>query len=345
MVKARAGLALVLVSLGTVAATVSCGSDETTGGGGLITGGSGGIGGTTGTSAGASAVGRGGSASGSAGSAATGNGTLGAPCTADATCGAGMMCLLSNGTELAGGGPPDGVCTLVCTVDADCAAAEPGAGCVAFDQTSTTGYCFESCVSGNPTTAAMKCQGRPDFVCVDLSTDGSGQTFCQPQCQSDAECGAGVFCNPIDGLCEATKQTGDPVGTPCDPNAATDKCLGFCITTSAPNVTPATGVCVQFCSGEAECMFTGEKAGGICAGNNPAFRDPGFCEPSCNCDSDCPLPGDICQAWAPNTPAQLKTDLGTAGFCFPNAVGSTELTCSGGEAGAGNTPGAAGAAN
>lgn len=339
MVKARAWLALVLVSLGTVAATVSCGSDETTGGGGLITGGSGGTVGTGG--GGATAVGRGGSA-GSSG--ATGSGTLGSPCLADSSCAAGLTCLLSNGTALAGGGPPDGVCTAVCSADPDCASAEPGAGCIFFDQTSATGYCFESCVAGQPMVAASKCQGRPDFVCEDLSLDGSGDNFCQPQCQSDGECGPGVFCNPKDGLCEAAKPTGAPVGTPCDPNAATNTCLGFCITTSAANVTPATGVCVEFCSGESECMFTGTKAGGLCAGNNPAFRDPGFCEPSCNCDSDCPLPGDICQAWGASAPTQLVSDLGTAGFCFPNAVGSTELTCSGGEAGAGNTPGAAGAA-
>lgn len=347
MVKARAWLALGLVSLGTVAATVSCGSDETTGVGGLITGGGGGTVGTD--TGGATAVGRGGGSTavglgGSAGS--TGSGALGSPCKADANCGAGLTCLQPNGTELGGGGPPDGLCTLVCTTNDDCTPAEPGAGCVTFDQIGTTGYCFESCVTGNPMDPTTKCQGRADFLCVDLSTTGAGDTFCQPQCQNDAECGPGVFCNPIDGLCEATKPTGDPVGTACDPNAATNTCLGFCITTSAANVTPATGTCVEPCSGVTECMFTGTKAGGFCAGGNPALFDIGYCEPACNCDSDCPIPGDVCQAWGTGGLfTQLQTDLGTAGFCFPNALGSTELTCSGGEAGAGNTPGAAGAAN
>ncbi len=291
-------------------------------------------------------MGVGGGSIGIGGSTVAASGLLGSTCAADSDCGAGLTCLPSNGTELGGGGPSNGLCTQVCTTDDDCAGAEPGAGCVFFDQSSTTGFCFESCVTGNPTSVATKCQGRADLVCIDLSTTGAGDTFCQPQCQSDVQCGTGALCNPVDGLCEATKPTGDPVGTACDPNAATDKCLGFCLPTSAANVTPATGTCVQFCSGVTECMFTGAKAGGFCAGGNPALFDPGYCEPGCNCDSDCPIPGDVCQAWGTGALfTQLETDLGTAGFCFPNALGSTELTCSGGEAGAGNTPGAAGASD
>lgn len=339
MVKARTWLALGLMSLGTIAAVVGCGSDETTGGGGgLITAGAGGTAGTGGTGA----VGRGGSTA-SGGSSGTGTiaaGNLGATCTSDLDCGS-LTCLLPTGTELGSGGPGLGMCTQTCKSDLDCDAAEPGAGCIPVS--STVAYCFEACTVGNPTTASAKCQGRADFLCTDLSTamDGS-ETFCVPLCQSDDECGTGAYCSPKSGLCQKTKPTGDPLGTACDPNATDDTCAGFCLQTSADGAKPVTGACTQVCSGATECNFNGSKAGGFCARvpGDGGFLDIGLCEPSCNCDSDCKFPGDVCQAWTANANASLVKDLGTDGFCFPNATGSTELTCGeGGAGGMGNMPG------
>ena len=336
MVKARTWLALGLMSFGTLAAVVGCGSDETTGpGGGLITAGSGGTAG----SAGSGAVGRGGSSA-SGGSAGTGSitpGSLGSPCSSDLDCG-GLTCILPDGTDFGSGGPGQGMCSQTCKSDLDCDAAEAGAGCVSFD--GTTGYCFEACSTGTPTAATSKCQGRPDFVCFDLSqaSDGSA-TFCLPQCQADAECPTGNYCNEKSGLCEKTKPTGSPAGTACDPSATTDSCLGRCFFTDANDMTK--GVCADFCSAGTECHFTGTKPGGICQPTTKGggLYDPGICEYGCNCDSDCAVAGDVCQAWLASE-ATLKTDLGTDGFCFPNATGSTELTCGeGGAGGQGNTPG------
>lgn len=336
MVKARAWLALVVISFGTLAATVSCGSDEVTGGpgvgGGLITGGTGGAAGKGG------AVGRGGTGGGTGTVVAGG---LGLPCLADIDCGDGLTCLVSNGTDLGTGGPANGLCTLSCTQDTDCASAETGAGCVSFD--GVNGVCLESCVPGNPLDMNTKCQGRSDFLCADLAQTGNPPApFCVPLCQFDAQCGTGAFCNPLSGLCEKTRRTGDPVGTPCDPSATTDRCLGFCLQTSATGVTPVTGACTEFCSAGTECFYTGAKPGGFCARipQGSGLLDLGICESSCNCDSDCPFPGDVCQAWFANA-GVLETDLASAGFCFPNATGATELTC--GSAGTGNTPGSAGA--
>src|SRR6201996_2832300 len=80
VVKARTWLALGLMSMGTLAATVGCGSDETTGpGGGLIGAGAGGT-----SAGGTGAVGRGGSSSGgSSGSGAVAS-SLGLKCQSDA---------------------------------------------------------------------------------------------------------------------------------------------------------------------------------------------------------------------------------------------------------------------
>src|SRR6188768_746886 len=79
VVKTRTWFTLFIVSLGTVAATVSCGSDEATGGGG---GGSGG--GIISAGGRAGGVGRAGSGGG------TSSSPIGSSCTTDAQCGAGL---------------------------------------------------------------------------------------------------------------------------------------------------------------------------------------------------------------------------------------------------------------
>jgi hypothetical protein len=341
VIKARTWLALVLVSFGTLAATVSCGSDEVTGGGvggGLITGA--GNGGAAGKGGGA--VGRGGS-SGTGGSSSLVS-TLGQSCALDSDCGGGLTCLLPNNDSLGTGGPANGACSLPCTQNSDCTAVEAGAGCVSFD--GTTGFCFQSCVLGDVPDITTKCQGRPDFLCVDFAAAADpSNPLCTPLCQADLQCGSGAYCSPQTGLCVKTKPTGDPIGTACDPNAVTDTCLGFCLPTSPTGAVVVTGACADICSGGTSCLFTGSKPGGYCATpTGTSLLELALCEPLCNCDSDCPFPGDVCQAWLPAA-SMLQTQFGSAGFCFPNANGSTELTCSeGGAGGAGGAPGTGGAA-
>ncbi|HYQ28241.1 MAG TPA: hypothetical protein VER04_13520, partial [Polyangiaceae bacterium] len=87
MVKARTWFALFIVSVGTIAATASCGSDEATGGSGggsIITGGGIGGGGHPGS------IGR--SGFGGGGGTSTSGSSLGAECTSDAQCGEGLIC-------------------------------------------------------------------------------------------------------------------------------------------------------------------------------------------------------------------------------------------------------------
>ena len=152
--------------------------------------------------------------------------------------------------------------------------------------------------------------------------------FCIPLCRSDLECGTGLYCNKGSGLCSKTKPTGDPVGTPCSPDAATATCAGFCIRTSADNVKPVTGVCAEYCSGLLDCMYDGDKPGGLCAGqfsDTFGILDLGYCEPSCECTGQCPFPDDQCRAWNASEQS-LAQDLGKPGLCYPNVTDSTELT-------------------
>jgi hypothetical protein len=196
-------------------------------------------------------------------------------------------------------------------------------------------------VIGDVPDLTTKCQGRADFLCADFAATGDpSNPLCAPWCQSDSQCGTGAYCSQQTGLCVNTKPTGKPIGTACDPNATTDTCLGFCLQTSPTTAAVVTGACADICSGGTSCLFTGSKAGGFCARvpTGSSLLDVALCESVCNCDSDCPFPGDVCQAWLP-ADAQVAAQYGTAGFCFPNATGSTELTCS--EGGAGGTPGIA----
>ncbi|MEO7037647.1 MAG: hypothetical protein ABI548_27060 [Polyangiaceae bacterium] len=333
MIKARAWFTLLLVSVGTVAATASCGSDEATGGGGGAAGG-----GLIGASGKAGAMGRAGSGGGTGTGTST---TLGATCGADSDCDSGMTCLLPSSTDLLGGGPSLGMCTLACASDDDCTALETGAGCIPVGEAdTTTAFCFESCMTGDPGTAT-KCQNRSDVACRDISTNATPAPFCVPQCRADAECGAGLYCNTRNGVCTKTKPTGDPVGTACDSNATTNNCAGICI--GAPDSTGAavSGFCADLCSGLSACEFTGMKAGGFCLGalsSDFSVGDVGYCEPTCGCTADCAIQGDVCRGWGTTSAEQqLKTALGADGLCYPAVAGSVELSC--GEGGAGGAGG------
>ena len=357
MVNARTWFTLFIISVGTVAATASCGSDEAigggagSGGGGIIPGaGSGGVaGGTMGRSgSGNSGTGGGGTASGA---------LLGSPCTEDADCGQGAVCFTGDG------GPSHGMCTLACS-DGDagqleCDAYKPGSACIGIGTSAATvkRYCFDSCELGEPEPQDLdsKCFGRPDFVCFNFGSAAASAPFCRPLCRSDAECGNGLFCNKDYGLCTKAKPpVGDPVGTPCDASADTTTCGGICLPVSADD--PTVGQCVELCSLGSECMYgsgSDPAPGGLCSGKltqSSGTFDLGFCLPNCECTSDCVLGTQVCRKWASNEDeAGLEQALGAPGLCYGNTIGSVELSCgaggdgAGGAGGEGNLPGMGGA--
>jgi hypothetical protein len=338
VVNARTWFTLFIISLGTVAATASCGSDEATGG-------SGGNGSIISGGGRAGSVGR----AGSGGGSNVGSTALGTECSSDAQCGDGLICAKANGTLFGGAGPSKGMCTMPCEPGGtECGALKAGAECFDFSTTAETqGYCLDACEQDTPVDVTSKCAGRSDFVCVDLGEDAV-LPFCVPHCRSDAECGTGLFCDKSSllGLCSKTKPpAGDPVGSDCTPSATSNTCEGYCIRTSADGVTPVTGSCVELCSGGSECMYgsgSNPAPGGFCGG---ALSDPfgaidlGYCLPNCSCSGDCKLPGDLCRKW-PDADRDLADVLGAPGVCYPVVAQSVELTC--GEGGAGGAGGAGG---
>ena len=336
MVKARTWFSLFIMSVLTVGATASCGSDEATGGNGGASGGS-----IIGAGGG---IGR----SGSGGGSNTNSSKLGSTCTSDASCGAGLVCLKANSTELGSGGPANGLCTLPCESTDECDAVEAGSACFNFGtQAAPSLYCLEACTQGPP-GVEPKCKDRPDFACTDLAaaTAPAADPFCLPLCRYDEECGAGLFCSQRTGLCSKTKPTGDPFGTPCDPSATTDPCEGFCVQTSATGETPVRGQCAEVCAGNFPCNYTGTQPGGLCVvPSSLGDLDLAICRPNCECQSDC-LGDDFCRAWSTTNADELaiKEVLGNAdGLCFPNVTGSVAIECEG-TGGAGGATGAAGAA-
>jgi hypothetical protein len=348
LVNARTWLTLFLVSFGTALATASCGSSDPGspgsagvtgvnmggGGGGALSGGGLGAGASAGavSTPGAGATGR----AGSGGGSGVSTGTLGSMCASDTDCAGGLSCLTPDSTDLGSGGPSLGLCTATCVSDANCGGFEIGAGCVNVGTvTAPKGFCFEACtLGGDASVINTKCQGRLDFACTDLSTTTTPDPFCLPRCINDVECGTGLFCDTRSGLCAKTMATGDAVGTPCDPSAATNSCRGICLRTSS-----TVGECAELCSGLVPCMFTGQVPGGLCAGAiTQAFGplDLGYCEPNCKCTTDCKFTGDRCRAWAA-TEAPFKTTLGADGLCLANLTppADVELTCGAGGTGGG----------
>jgi len=260
-----------------------------------------------------------------------------------------MVCATAKGTLFGSGGPANGMCTRACTPGgSECDKLKAGADCFNFGtDAAPQGYCLDACEQGTPVDVQSKCAGRSDFVCADLG-QVTTMAFCVPHCQSDAQCGSGLYCDKSSllGLCSTAKPAGDPMGSPCNPSAAVNTCEGYCTRTSADGATPVTGACVELCSGGSPCMYpsgSSPSPGGFCGGAlSDAFGviDLGYCLANCSCTSDCKLDNDLCRKW-PAADADLASELGAPGVCYPTVAQSVELSCAKG--GAGGAGGGAGA--
>ena len=277
---------------------------------------------------------------------------LGQSCVNDTECEAattGLTCLRQDGTMLDGGGPPGGMCSVECGVHETCWAIDANSLCVAFG---STAYCVEGCLQGPPMSLLdpPKCHLRPDFSCTPLDTFPTGSTCvnyldclageacyagecvvvlsaCLPTCAGDIDCPSGTFCDREFGTCKPGSTAGLPLGSACDPLAASDPCLGFC--QAASGVPNLDGTCAEICSYLNPCSWDeGTDYGGICliptaVNENADIGDFGYCSELCDCSSDCTTPSYGC------VPVDgLQEYIGRPGVCwYPfEADGTPSLT-------------------
>ncbi len=260
---------------------------------------------------------------------------LGKACKADADCiTAGLTCLLTTGTDVTGGGPANGYCSVDCTAD--------GAVCDEFDgacvdvsaaSDGSKAFCFQTCKLGPSSAQSFsktKCHARQDVACTQYvdSNQNPTSTLCTPLCASDADCSSdgSLKCDARTGVCKATVTTGDPDGTHCSGDRdAAPTCGGFCINFGDGDggtlAHVCGGTCVlgnqNACGFDAAiaqnppadgtltmggCLFVSDQAEGI--------GDMGLCGQLCRTDADCLDTAD--GAWCDT--AQLIGQLGSCNF-------------------------------
>jgi hypothetical protein len=360
-------------------ASVSCGKDEGTDGGG-------GKGSIIGGSGGSGTVGRGGTGgtdSAAGGDAPTSATKLGRACVSDKDCvdtaAPGLTCVTAKDTVLGDGAPPKGLCTTTCTVpqgpgDEDtCASLGPDALCFPFGSGSADGYCVEGCSFGAPDIGEAKCHNRTEFACNpallgptdatctttddcpsgDLCIDGSCNIVfpaCLPACRGDLDCEAGMYCDQsfLSGVCVSQKPTGKALGEPCTLPAAgepsePDGCLGFC---QADSATGNEGHCAATCGLARQCSWNAqtEKFDGVCFYASVLTSDTGDVGDFGFCTPSCNCTDDCNDstlACQLLSQGALSSDFRGAGLCFaPDATTKEYNQCT--DTGAGGS-GAGGA--
>lgn len=111
---------------------------------------------------------------------------MGAACSADTDCSAGLLCDTSM---------PDGLCTKACSTDAQCGSSRFG--------------CQESRCRPRCNTRAPASDCRAKYVCQLLA----GESFCQPNCTVSGVCKTGLSCDKKSGHCLNPK--GGTIGAAC----------------------------------------------------------------------------------------------------------------------------------
>ncbi|HEU4582809.1 MAG TPA: hypothetical protein VFS67_31340 [Polyangiaceae bacterium] len=236
--------------------------------------------------------------SGSSSGVSTALSVVGAGCHNDADCGNGLGCITAGGAQLAGSGPAGGYCSASCGSDAACQAIDPGSRCIGL---AGQNVCARTCESRDPRPGLAKCLNRDDLACVSVAAqrleppgDGPQAGLCIPVCQSDAQCGPGLFCNLSSGLCSSQPPAGDPLGSPC---TGPDSCAGgVCL----PLGDGFESVCSAFCRfGAPGCGFDDSAAqpGAGCVFSLVAGEgagDRGLCLTLCQTALDCHETGAVC---------------------------------------------------
>jgi hypothetical protein len=152
---------------------------------------------------------------------------------------------------------------------------------------------------------------------------------CLPQCNSNQDCGSGLYCDPSDGLCRTTPATGKAIGATCTQNldASTDECKGDCIGyVHNAGSAPFTYMCSENCTMGAlpACGWDGPSSGApapatclfsstvILSLGGPGFGDLGSCGQLCDCNSGCSNPAMVCE---PFGNAATESFFQRKGYC------------------------------
>ena len=250
-------------------------------------------------------------------------GPLGAACKTSSDCGdPGLTCVTPSGGDLGGKGPAGGLCTVTCTSNLDCAAWDPSAQCLHYKGAANS-YCLEGCSHDDwyePELNPRKCHGRLDMACGGTEY-GLLDNACRPTCTSDSQCGPGLTCNGVYGLCQSDPKPGDPIGSTCDPSQSPTTCQGFC--SAYAN---GTAYCDALCviGSRENCGYTGvgtPKAACLSyfTGGGQSTGDLGSCAQLCRCDADCTAAGFVCR------PNALSLSFGARGTCTPADYAATSL--------------------
>jgi len=268
-------------------------------------------------------------------------GDLGSTCAADADCPTGFTCTKPSDNLIAGQGSgyPNGICTVDCTSDPTMCTAL-NARCVRFDPdpnaANPKAICLENCKVGPAAAGAVKCHNRADEDCDFLGM--TTNAVCKPLCGTDADC-PGRKCNLTIGLCSDMPAVGDPIGTACTANGATDPCAGYCIALAAgSNGQPVPGICTADCVfGSVEgCNWrrTAANAGPPIGGCLDTYRqagdvgDLGICYQLCDTVDDCLIKG---AGWVCDHSSAGIEQAFNHGVCLMSAPDAGGATDAGGE--------------
>jgi hypothetical protein len=278
---------------------------------------------------------------------------LGRACTTDSDCGAYLFCATASSGTFLGEGPARGYCTRDCAADPElCAPFQvfngPAPTCVEMGDGKS--YCFEGCRFGPRSLTGFdpdKCHGRAEVACSPVFDEfGFAQSACLPQCNSNADCGAGLVCNAQKGTCSTQAPAGDAIGSLCDkdPEGGTNTCQGECTSFVHEGAqVPFTAMCTESCTvgaspacgwsgngpAPAACLFASTI---VSNHGGPGIGDLGSCDQLCDDNCDCSNPALVCTAWTGDDADENEALFQQKGFCAdplePDGSQSPGIPCS-----------------